>query len=102
VLRAGELALDPAAGVADLAGTRVRLSRREAELLATFLRHPGQVLSREQLLFQTWGYDRDPDSNLVPVYVGYLREKLGHGVIKTVPGLGYRLDSAPGRSGVPL
>jgi DNA-binding response OmpR family regulator len=97
MLRAGDLTLDPSAGVAHLAGARIRLSRREAELLATFLRHPGQVLSREQLLFQAWGHDRDPDSNLVPVYVCYLREKLGRDLIKTVPGLGYRLAGSPDR-----
>ena len=55
----------------------VELSAREFELLRTFLEHPNQVLSREQLLAHVWGYDYDPGSNVVDVYVGYLRRKLG-------------------------
>jgi DNA-binding response OmpR family regulator len=50
------------------------------------------VLSREQLLSQVWGYDFDPGSNIVDVYVGYLRKKLGKEVIKSVRGMGYRLE----------
>jgi DNA-binding response OmpR family regulator len=57
-----------------------------------FFRHPAQVLSREQLLSNVWGYDFDPGSNVVDVYVGYLRKKLGQGRIKTVRGMGYRLE----------
>ena len=56
-----------------------------------FLRHPGQVLSREQLLSNVWGYDHDPESNVVDVYVGYLRRKVGQDRIATVRGMGYRL-----------
>jgi DNA-binding response OmpR family regulator len=55
----------------------VDLSAREFSLAETFLRHPGHVLSREQLLSQVWGYDFDPGSNVVDVYVRYLRKKLG-------------------------
>jgi DNA-binding response OmpR family regulator len=69
----------------------VDLAPREFALLETFLRNPGQVLSREQLLSRVWGYDFDPQSNLVDVYVGYLRRKLGDGYIETVRGAGYRL-----------
>ncbi len=69
----------------------VDLAPREFSLLETFLRNPGQVLSREQLLSRVWGYDFDPQSNLVDVYVGYLRRKLGDGYIETVRGAGYRL-----------
>ena len=58
----------------------------------TFLRHPGQVLSREQLLSHVWGYDFDPVSKVVDVYVRYLRRKLGAERIVTVQGMGYRLD----------
>ncbi len=67
-------------------------------LLETFLRHPEQVLSREQLLDQVWGYDYDPGSNIVDVYVGYLRKKLGSDRIETVRGMGYRLCTSPASS----
>jgi DNA-binding response OmpR family regulator len=73
----------------------VELAPREFSLLETFLRNPGQVLSREQLLSRVWGYDFDPQSNLVDVYVGYLRRKLGDGYIETVRGAGYRLVPEP-------
>ena len=63
---------------------------REFELLRTFLQHPNQVLSREQLLARVWGYDYDPGSNVVDVYVGYLRKKLGAPKFETVRGVGYR------------
>ncbi len=62
--------------------TTVELSAREFELLRTFLEHPNQVLSREQLLAHVWGYDYDPGSNVVDVYVGYLRRKLSVGVVR--------------------
>ena len=55
------------------------------------MRHPGQVLSKSQLLDQVWGYDYDPGSNIVEVYVGYLRKKLGRDRIDSVRGMGYRL-----------
>lgn len=70
--------------------TTVELSAREFELLRTFLEHPNQVLSREQLLAHVWGYDYDPGSNVVDVYVGYLRKKLGTDAFETVRGVGYR------------
>ena len=63
-------------------------------MLEVFLRHRGQVLSREQLLSHVWGYDFDPGSNIVDVYVGYLRRKLGKERIATVRGMGYALDAA--------
>ena len=66
------------------------LSAREFTLLEIFLRNPGQVLSREQLLDHVWGFDFDPGSNVVDVYVGYLRRKLGAAAITTVRGMGYR------------
>ncbi|MBF2075049.1 MAG: response regulator transcription factor [Synechococcales cyanobacterium C42_A2020_086] len=69
----------------------VELSAREFTLAEIFLRHPGQVLSRQQLLDRVWGYDYDPGSNIVDVYVGYLRKKLGNDLIETVRGMGYRL-----------
>ena len=70
--------------------TTVELSAREFELLRTFLEHPNQVLSREQLLAHVWGYDYDPGSNVVDVYVGYLRRKLASDAFETVRGVGYR------------
>jgi DNA-binding response OmpR family regulator len=68
------------------------LSAREFALAEIFLLNPGQVLTREQLLDLVWGYDFDPGSNVVDVYVGYLRRKLGSGAIATVRGVGYRLN----------
>jgi DNA-binding response OmpR family regulator len=71
----------------------IELSAREFALAEIFFRHPGQVLSREQLLSSVWGYDYDPGSNVVDVYVGYLRKKVGGELIKTVRGMGYRLEA---------
>jgi DNA-binding response OmpR family regulator len=72
--------------------TWIELPSREFILAEAFFRHPGQVLSRQQLLDQVWGYDYDPGSNIVDVYVGYLRKKLGNDLIETVRGAGYRLN----------
>ncbi|MDO5093508.1 MAG: response regulator transcription factor [Propionibacteriaceae bacterium] len=74
------------------------LSAREFSLAETFLRNPGRVLSRQQLLSHAWGYDADPESNVVDVYVRHLRAKLGKDRIETVRGLGYRLISHPSSS----
>jgi DNA-binding response OmpR family regulator len=71
----------------------VELTAREFSLVDTLMRHPGQVLSRQQLLDHVWGYDFDPGSNVVDVYIRYLRQKLGDNVIETVRGMGYRLRS---------
>lgn len=91
VLTSGDLALDLRTRRAHVDGRTVDLSAREFALAETFLRHPGQVLAREQLLSHVWGYDFDPGSNVVDVYVRYLRRKLGAGRIETVRGMGYRL-----------
>jgi DNA-binding response OmpR family regulator len=72
-------------------GTATDLTAREFALAETFLTHPGQVLTREQLLSRVWGYDYDPGSNIVDTYVRYLRRKLGADRIETVRGMGYRL-----------
>jgi DNA-binding response OmpR family regulator len=93
MLRAGEIALDLRTRWASMAGETVELSSREFELLRTFLEHPDQVLSREQLLSHVWGYDYDPGSNVVDVYVGYLRRKLGSHHFDTVRGVGYRFKA---------
>jgi DNA-binding response OmpR family regulator len=78
-----------------LAGEAIHLSAREFDLLAYFMRHPGQVLSREQILSAVWGYDFDPGTNVVEVYVGYLRRKLAvdgsPAPIETLRSVGYRL-----------
>ncbi|NEE01684.1 response regulator transcription factor [Phytoactinopolyspora halotolerans] len=91
VLRHGGLSLDLRSRRADVDGKTVELSAREFALAETFLRNPGQVLSREQLLSRVWGYDFDPGSNVVDVYVRYLRRKLGNERFVTVRGVGYRL-----------
>ena len=90
-LRAGEVVLDLRSRTATVREREVELTAREFTLAETLLRHPGQVLSREQLLSHVWGYDFDPGSNIVDVYIGYLRRKLGDDVIATVRGMGYRL-----------
>jgi DNA-binding response OmpR family regulator len=73
----------------------MELSAREFGLAQMFFQHPGQVLSREQLLNGVWGYDFDLGSNIVDVYVGYLRKKLGKERIVNVRGMGYKLETGP-------
>lgn len=87
----GDLHLDVRSRRARIGEHAVELSAREFALAEEFVRHAGQVLSREQLLSRVWGYDFDPGSNVVDVYVGYLRQKLGAQRIETVRGVGYRL-----------
>jgi two-component system response regulator QseB len=91
VIRAGRIALDPRTRRVVVGGEDLELSAREYSMLELLMRHPGQVMSREQLLSGVWGYDFDPASNVVDVYVGYLRRKLGSETIETVRGAGYRL-----------
>ncbi|SNT46073.1 response regulator transcription factor [Rhodococcoides kyotonense] len=91
VLTSGNLSLDLRTRRAHVGEKSIDLSAREFALTEAFLRHPGQVLSREQLLSQVWGYDFDPGSNVVDVYVRYLRGKFGSERIETVRGMGYRL-----------
>jgi len=95
VLRNGDLVLDLLTRQARVGSRTVDLSAREFALAEVFLRHPGQVLSREQLLSHVWGYDYDPGSNVVEVYVRYLRNKIGPDRIATIRGAGYRLVKAP-------
>lgn len=95
VLACGGLQLDLRTRRATVDGKDVDLSAREFALAETFLRHPGQVLSREQLLSHVWGYDFDPGSNVVDVYVRYLRRKLGADRFVTLRRMGYRLDEIP-------
>jgi DNA-binding response OmpR family regulator len=91
VLTHGDLSLDLRTRRATVAGRSVDLTAREFTLAEMFLRNPGHVLSREQLLSGAWGYDFDPGSNVVDVYVRYLRRKLGAEHFETVRGMGYRL-----------
>jgi DNA-binding response OmpR family regulator len=91
VLRAGKIVLDLRTRRASTDGRTVDLTAREFTMLEVLIRHAGQVLSREQLLSHVWGYDYDPGSNVVDVYIGYLRRKLGSNSIETVRGMGYRL-----------
>lgn len=85
------LALDVRTRRASVDGREVELSGREFALAEELVRHARQVLSREQLLSRVWGYDFDPGSNVVDVYIRYLRNKLGAERIETVRGMGYRL-----------
>ena len=90
-LSRGDLTLDALTRRATASGTVVDLSAREFALAEEFLTHPDEVLSREHLLRQVWGLDFDPGSNVVDVYVRYLRAKFGAERIETVRGMGYRL-----------
>jgi DNA-binding response OmpR family regulator len=92
-LTQGDLTLDLLRREVHVGERRVDLSAREFNLLEAFLRRPGEAISREELLSQVWGYGHSPGSNVVDVYVGYLRRKLGNGLLATVRGVGYRLDA---------
>ncbi len=92
VLTQGDVTLDILARRTTVAGREIDLSAREFALAEQFLRHPGVVLTREILLSRIWGMDFDPGSNVVDVYVRYLRSKLGSDHIVTVRGEGYRWE----------
>jgi len=102
-LRAGDVTLDPATHLVTRAGRPVELSAREFALLEFLMRHAGQVLTRTAMLEHVWDYRYDGDSNVVDVYIGYLRRKLeepfGAPLIRTVRGVGYILDAAPAPGG---
>ncbi len=87
----GDLVLDLSSRTVAVHGAVTDLSAREFALLETFARNPGHVLSQVQLLDRVWGYDFDGSSNVVEVYVGHLRRKIGAARIQTVRGVGYRL-----------
>jgi DNA-binding response OmpR family regulator len=97
-LRADEIEVDLITREVRRAGERVRLSTTEFELLVYLMRNPGRVLTREQILRAVWGYEHDPETNVVDVYIGYLRRKLrdssGGVPIVTVRSVGYRFDAA--------
>ena len=96
--RVGDLELDATTHEVRRGGRTLRLTRREFDLLALFLDHPGTVLARERLLTEAWGYHSPVETNAIDVYVGYLRRKLEEGgeprVIHTVRGVGYVLREA--------
>lgn len=91
LLTRGGLRMDLRSRRVHLYGREVELSAREFSLAQELLEHAGQVLTREQLLSRVWGYDFDPGSNVVDVYIRYLRRKLGADLIETVRGVGYRM-----------
>ena len=91
-LAVGDMSLDLRTRQVHAGGAAIELSAREFALAELFFRHPGQVLSREQILSQVWGYDFDPGSNVVDVYVGYLRKKIGRERISAIRRMGYRLE----------
>jgi two-component system OmpR family response regulator len=95
VLEAGDLRLDPATHRVWRSGTAIDLSRREFALLEAFMRRPNEILSRFELLERAWSYDYENRSNVIEVYVRYLREKIdrpfGVETLQTVRGVGYRL-----------
>ena len=97
-IEVGGISLDFRTREVDRDGHAVKLTAREFELLAYLMRHPDQVLSRAQILNAVWGYDYDPGTNVLDVYIGYLRRKLaekdGEAPIQTVRSAGYRLVSA--------
>jgi len=99
-LEVGDLKLDFRTREVERGGKGVRLTTREFELLAYLMRHPNQVLSRSQILNAVWGYDYDPGTNVLEVYIGYLRRKLesaeGPVPIETVRSAGYRLVAPRG------
>jgi DNA-binding response OmpR family regulator len=100
VIECGDLSLDLRTRRITVDGREVDLSAREFGLAQEFLQNPEQVLSREQLLSRVWGFDYDPGSNVVEVYVRYLRRKIGAARLETVRGMGYRLTASvrPGPS----
>jgi two-component system OmpR family response regulator len=92
-LRVGDLVVDPAAHEVRRAGRRVELTAREFALLEYLARHPGEVVSRTRLLDHVWDENFEGSTNVVDVYVGYLRRKLGRPAIATVRGVGFRLET---------
>lgn len=101
ILSAGDLQMDLARREVHRAGCRIELSPREFALLEFLMRHPNQVVSRTQLMQHVWNFDFYGDSNIVDVYIGYLRRKVdresAYPIIHTVRGVGYRLGTEVNR-----
>jgi DNA-binding response OmpR family regulator len=96
VIRIHDLEMDIASREVRRAGQRIELSPREFALLELLLRHPKQALTRTQIVERVWNFDFYSDTNVVDVYIGYLRRKIDHGhtppLIKTIRGVGYRIS----------
>ncbi len=90
ILTAGKITLDLHTHTVKVGESEIELSNREFILLERLMRHPERIVSRQELLNDVWGYDYYPGSNIVDVYVRYLRKKLGRGIIETIRGVGYR------------
>jgi DNA-binding response OmpR family regulator len=101
VITAGPLRIDLASGTVTCEGTPIPLTRREYTLLETLARNRGRILDRDQLLEKVWGYDADPQGNVVELYIHYLRRKLAAAcpdappIITTVRGAGYLVPKEP-------
>jgi DNA-binding response OmpR family regulator len=97
VLRAADLTLEPATRIVTRAGRDVTLTAQEFSLLELLLRHPRQVMTRQRILDHVWGYDATPASNVVDIYIHYLRDKIDRGfsrpLIRTVRGVGYTIKA---------
>jgi two-component system OmpR family response regulator len=91
-LRAGDLVVDPARHAVTLRGAPVELTAREFSVLEYLAHHPGDLVTRADLLDHVWDANYEGSTNVVDVYVGYLRRKLGHSLIRTVRGAGFVLD----------
>jgi DNA-binding response OmpR family regulator len=95
-LEAGDLVLDPASAKAERGARDLGLTRRELDLLALFMRRPGEILTRREMHEEVWGYTFDPGTNVADVFVGYLRRKLEAGgeprILHTVRGVGFVLQ----------
>jgi DNA-binding response OmpR family regulator len=91
ILTSGKISLNLHTHQVTVGDRSIELATREFTLLETLMKNPGLAMSREQLLKEVWGYDYDPGTNIVDVYVGYLRKKMGNRAIETVRGIGYRL-----------
>lgn len=90
-----DIEVDPASREVCRNGEAVNLSRREYSLLSEFLHHPGKVFTRDQLSERLYGWNEDVESNAVEVHIHHLRKKLGNELIKTVRGVGYRIEKEP-------
>ncbi|MEH6814641.1 MAG: response regulator transcription factor [Motiliproteus sp.] len=95
IISYGDILVDPASRQVTLNNEEISLNRREYSLLLEFLHHPGQVFTRDQLTEQLYGWQEGVESNTVEVHIHHLRKKLGSQFIKTIRGIGYRIEQTP-------